>query len=224
MAGLKAMLAPFADRIQVVDTKVSEAGSAEAGRPSSTEAGSPGSVGLGSGDSQTVDLTLYDTFGRAQANQSDIRSIVADRRSGKVVIYSWNTHEQLVEAALAKGVKGYLSKSLRAPELVDNLVRIAAGDVIAPTHLLASDSPVETVGSWPGKREGLSLREAEVIALITQGYTNPEIADRIFVTVNSLKSYIRSAYRKMGVERRAQAVRWGISYGMLPPDGSKPQP
>ncbi len=69
--------------------------------------------------------------------------------------------------------------------------------------------------TWPGQREGLSARESEVIALVTQGYTNPEIAARTFITVNSVKTYIRSAYRKMGVERRAQAVRWGIEHGML---------
>ncbi|MFC5337667.1 response regulator transcription factor [Leucobacter denitrificans] len=210
VAGLKAMLAPFSDRIEVVDTEVG------------------GLVGR----QQPVDLTLYDTFGRAQSNQDDLAAILADTRSGKVVVYSWNTHEHLVAEALAKGVTGYLSKSLGAPELVDSLVRIAGGAVVVPAGVPdrepvpnpsapnspVPNSPAEDIGSWPGKREGLSVREAEVIALITQGYTNPEIADRIYVTVNSLKSYIRSAYRKMGVERRSQAVRWGIAHGMLPPD------
>ena len=55
-----------------------------------------------------------------------------------------------------------------------------------------------------------------MIALITQGLTNPEIAARSYITGNSLKSYIRSAYRKMGVERRSQAVLWGIKHDFQP--------
>lgn len=58
-----------------------------------------------------------------------------------------------------------------------------------------------------------------MVALITQGLTNWEIVARSYITMNSLKSYIRSAYRKMGVERRSQAVRWGMEHGMLPPGG-----
>ncbi|MGO3147846.1 MAG: response regulator transcription factor [Leucobacter sp.] len=196
VAGLRSMLAPFADRINVVETDV-----------------------RGQAD-QPVDLTLYDTFGRAQIDQRDIDEVIADPLSGRVILYSWNTHEDLVSAALAKGSWGYLSKSLTASELVELLERVGGGEVVRPKSAEAPEQQSESAGVWPGRREGLSLREAEVIALITQGYTNPEIAARIYVTVNSLKSYIRSAYRKMGVERRAQAVRWGISHGMLPTDES----
>ena len=73
-----------------------------------------------------------------------------------------------------------------------------------------------TPPDWPGRRTGLSAREAEVIALITQGFTNDEIARNCYLSINSVKSYIRSAYRKMGVERRSQAVLWGVQHGMDP--------
>lgn len=55
---------------------------------------------------------------------------------------------------------------------------------------------------------GLTCREREVLALIAEGLSNQEIAGRLFVTCNTLKSYMRSAYRKVGVRTRAQAVRW----------------
>lgn len=70
------------------------------------------------------------------------------------------------------------------------------------------------IADWPGRNAGLSPREAEVIALITQGATNEEIARGCYLSINSVKSYIRSAYRKMGVERRRQAVLWGVRNGM----------
>ena len=70
--------------------------------------------------------------------------------------------------------------------------------------------------AWPGKEHGLTVREAEIIALITQGLSNQEIADRSYLSINSVKTYIRTAYRKIGVERRAQAVLWGIKHGFEP--------
>ena len=71
----------------------------------------------------------------------------------------------------------------------------------------------EWAGEWPGQDAGLSERESEMIALITQGLTNQEIAEQAYVSINSIKSYIRSAYRKIGVTRRAQAVAWGMQNG-----------
>ena len=69
---------------------------------------------------------------------------------------------------------------------------------------------------WPGKEHGLTVRESEIVALITQGLSNQEIAERSYLSINSVKTYIRTAYRKMGVERRSQAVLWGIRHGFEP--------
>ena len=71
-------------------------------------------------------------------------------------------------------------------------------------------------GDWPGRAHGLSARESEVLALIAQGLSNQEIADGAFLSINSVKTYIRSAYRKIGVERRTQAVLWATGNGFVP--------
>jgi NarL family two-component system response regulator LiaR len=68
-------------------------------------------------------------------------------------------------------------------------------------------------GDWPGRSAGLSPRETEVIALIARGLSNQEIAERAHVSPHSIKSYIRGAYRKIGVERRTQAVLWALTNG-----------
>ena len=56
----------------------------------------------------------------------------------------------------------------------------------------------------------------EVIALIAQGLSNQEIAARAFLSIISVKTDIRSAYRKIGVERRTQAVLWATQNGFVP--------
>lgn len=60
-----------------------------------------------------------------------------------------------------------------------------------------------------------------MITLISRGLSNAEIAEQTFLSPNSVKSYIRSAYRKIGVQRRSQAVAWGIDHAMVP-DRTRP--
>ena len=63
--------------------------------------------------------------------------------------------------------------------------------------------------------EDLSPRELDVIRLITNCYTNQEISDRLYVSLNSVKTYVRGAYRKIGATTRSHAVVWGVRNGLL---------
>lgn len=160
-----------------------------------------------------VDIVLYDTFGQTQGDGVGLEDLVRDS-GAKVVIYSWNLKPELVDRAVDAGASGYLSKMLTGPEIVDALARVLRGEVV----ILAGnrETSVGGAGDWPGQSAGLTPREAEVMALITQGLSNQEIADRAYLSINSVKTYIRSAYRKVGVERRAQAVLWGVAHGFQP--------
>lgn len=161
-----------------------------------------------------VDIVLYDTFGQIQGTGIDLEDFVRNSGGAKVVIYSWNLDPGLIEEALAGGASGYLSKVLTGPAIVEALERIHHGEIV----VLAGDfeSSADGAGDWPGREAGLSPREAEILALITQGLSNQEIADRAFLSINSVKTYIRSAYRKIGVTRRTQAVIWGLEHGFKP--------
>ena len=68
---------------------------------------------------------------------------------------------------------------------------------------------------YPGQQQGLSRRESEILRLVVAGHGNQQIADALYLSINSVKTYIRSAYRKMDVTSRAQAVVWGIQHGFL---------
>lgn len=195
--GLEQMLSAHADRIRVVELDVN--------------------MPVG----QAVDVTLYDTFSQPEVDRAEFDRVLGQSLSGRVVIYTWNTHADLVRTALSKGVAGYLSKTLGADDLVSALERIHRGEVVVlPPR---SREPVRDEdllqGDWPGRDHGLTAREAEVVALITQGLTNQDIAARSYLSINSVKSYIRSAYRKMGVDSRSRAVLWGIEHGMTPDRG-----
>lgn len=187
VAGVAALLAD--ERIEVIETAVS--------LPIVTD----------------VDIVLYDTFGQVQGDRLDLEDFVRDS-AAKVVIYSWNLEPELIARAMEAGASGYLSKVLTGPEVVTALERIMDGEtIVLPGE---DEASAGGAGDWPGRAVGLSPREAEVVALITQGLSNQEIADRAYVTINSVKTFVRSAYRKMGVGTRTQAILWGVANGFLP--------
>jgi NarL family two-component system response regulator LiaR len=160
-----------------------------------------------------VDIVLYDTFGQIHGRGIDLEDFVRDA-GAKVVIYSWNLSPALIDQAIAQGARGYLSKVLTGPAIVAALERIMNGEIV----ILPGDheSDIGGEGDWPGRVAGLTSREAEIVALITRGLSNREIAERAFLSSNTVKSYIRSAYRKIGVDRRPDAVLWGVENGFLP--------
>lgn len=192
VAGVAGMLEKFRDRIEVVEL--------DANRQVVSD----------------VDVVLYDTFAQAQGSGIDLEHLLHGS-GAKVVVFSWNLQPELVEQAMRRGCSGYLSKALTAEEVVKSIEAIQAGETVVETQLPV-DSDLEA-GDWPGRAHGLTQRESEVVALITQGLTNQEIADRAYLSINSVKTYIRTAYRKIGVERRSQAVSWGMQHGFSPDFG-----
>jgi DNA-binding NarL/FixJ family response regulator len=160
-----------------------------------------------------VDVILHDTFGQVHGDGVSLDRLNPGG-SARVVVFSWNLDASLIRSALAKGMSGYLSKSLTGIQIVEAIERVSAGEVVV---LIGDDeSSVGGLGDWPGRDVGLSPREAEVVSLICQGLTNQEIADRAFLSINSVKTYIRSAYRKMGVAGRVGAVSWSLQNGFQP--------
>jgi DNA-binding NarL/FixJ family response regulator len=164
--------------------------------------------------SDLVDIVLYDTFAQPESDHDEISVLIHNPRARRVAVYTWNFHPELVESACKQGVHGYLSKALPARDLVTALEAIHAGDIVI------SDPPfrARSIGglNWPGRSEGLTDRESEILALITQGNSNAEVAKLTYLSPNTVKSYIRTIYRKINVTSRTQAVLWGVRHGFTP--------
>ena len=161
-----------------------------------------------------VDIVLYDSFAQIEGEGLDLEDFVRDSGGAKVVVYSWNLDPRLIEQVVARGASGYLSKVLTGAPIVAALERVMHGEIVILPGL--RESSVNAAGDWPGRSIGLTPREAEIIALITHGLNNEEIAKRAFLSINSVKTYIRTAYRKMNVSSRSQAVLWGVDHGFRP--------
>ncbi len=192
LRGLAQMLAGYRDRIEVVQIDADE----------------PVTV--------DVDIALYDTFAQGEADQDAIEALVANDHARRVVVYTWAFAPALIEVALSKGARGYLSKKLSAADLVESLLAIHDGELVVSAEPARASAVAGH--DWPGRDVGLTERESEVVALITQGRSNKEIAEMTYLSASSIKMYIRSSYRKMQVSRRTQAVLWGLEHGFQPPD------
>ena len=161
-----------------------------------------------------ADIVLYDNFAQPESDHDELSTLVANPRARRVVVYTWNFAPELVESARRQGVSGYLSKTLPARDLVAALEAVHAGEQVV------SDAPRRARSTpgldWPGRAEGLTDRESEILALITQGMSNADVARLTFLSPNTVKSYIRSLYRKIDVASRTQAVLWGVAHGFTP--------
>jgi DNA-binding NarL/FixJ family response regulator len=161
-----------------------------------------------------VDIVLYDSFAQPESDQDEIGVLVANPRAHRVVVYTWNFHPGLIQNARRLGAHGYLSKTLAARDLVAALESVHAGEVVVSDPPRRARSAIGL--DWPGRGEGLTDRESEILALITQGKSNADVAALTFLSPNTVKSYIRTIYRKIDVASRTQAVLWGVNNGFIP--------
>jgi DNA-binding NarL/FixJ family response regulator len=158
----------------------------------------------------TVDIVLFDAFAQVVGDGVNLADHLYEN-GAKVVVFTWSSHPESVARALRQGAAGYLSKGLTAGELVEAIEAIHDGEVVTSPHVEHGDARGE--GDWPGRDAGLSPREAEMVAFIVKGLSNQEIADAAYLSINSVKTYVRNAYRKLGVERRPQAALWALQNG-----------
>ncbi len=193
-AGLPVLLAPFADRAVLVDR------SDALDRP------------------DAIDVVLYENRLRSAGVTSQVASLI-DGGAGVAVAFSWGPPE---DGTTPDGVV-CLPKTLTAAQLVVALEEVVEGRHPG-LHVPPSgdaDRPAATVAPRPPAPDPdvlvLTAREHDVLSLITAGLPNRDIAARLGLSLNSVKTYIRTAYRKIGAERRTQAMLWGLEHGLTSP-------
>ncbi|MGI8939335.1 MAG: LuxR C-terminal-related transcriptional regulator [Iamia sp.] len=173
---------------------------------------------------EETDIALLECFAMT-AGAERIKEVAEHPLISRVAMYTWGNDPELIDAALSFGVGGYLSKGLPGDALARALVAIHSGEQVVATHELGrgatqADERTEEGRRWPGRGDGLTERESEVLALITQGRSTREIADALYLSTNSIKTHTRKLYRKLDVSSRTQAALWGIDHGFRPDRGA----
>jgi DNA-binding NarL/FixJ family response regulator len=198
--GLKAMLAAFGDRVAVVGQAV---GAERA---------------LAVVDEFDPDIVLCDV--RMQGSSGlDVCADLRGRSPGrKVVMLSVYDDEQYLFQALRVGASGYLLKSISSDELVRQLEFVHGGETAIDPGMAAR--AVDTAARlqrdefWPGARQGLTQRESEILSCVVSGLSNKGIATKLVIGDETVKTHLRSVYRKLGVSDRTGAVATALREGI----------
>lgn len=136
----------------------------------------------------------------------------------KVVMLSVYDDEQYLFQALRVGASGYLLKSISSEDLVRQLELVRDGETAIDPGLAAR--AVDTAARmqrdefWPGARHGLTQRESEILSLMVTGLSNRAIATRLVIGDETVKSHLRSIYRKLDVSDRTSAVATALREGI----------
>jgi DNA-binding NarL/FixJ family response regulator len=144
----------------------------------------------------------------------------------KVLMLTTYADDRSVIDALRAGARGYLTKDSGADEIRRALDQVTRGQAaIDPTvqHHLVDALSARPAAPYsrpvPELPDGLTPREAEVLALIAAGLSNGEIAERLCVNETTVKSHVNHLFAKTGVRDRAQAVTYAYRHGLAdPPD------
>lgn len=202
MRGLEAIASDHPDRVLLVP-----------GPQLDLPPGAPGSPSLSGPEPEVV---LYDalSLGDLRDGETHEFDLLVKESAAAVVVLARDLRPDLAARALARGADGCVSLEADGEETLATVEAAAAGELAGDF----AQGPGMGTTIRLGEAQGLSDREVEILGLITQGLTNIEIAERCFLSINSVKTYIRHAYRKIGVRDRSQAVVWCLQHGFSPPD------
>jgi DNA-binding NarL/FixJ family response regulator len=144
--------------------------------------------------------------------------------SVKILMLTTFGYDEYVKAAIDKGAVGYLLKDISSTELLASIRAAQSGvRIISPQVLEGiAGTPRRTVerqAAPPWLRE-LTGRERDILSLVVRGFSNEEIAEKIFLSLQTVKNYLSSIYAKMGVENRFRAMRLAMEHKIdrFPPE------
>ncbi len=198
--GLKAMLAAFGDRVQVVGQAV---GTDRA---------------LAVVDDLDPDIVLCDVRMQGSSGLDLCLQLRARDPNRKVVMLSVYDDEQYLFQALRVGASGYLLKSIGSDELVRQLEFVHLGQTALDPGMAAraadTAARLQRDEFWPGARQGLTQRESEILSYVVNGLSNRGIATKLVIGDETVKSHLSSIYRKLGVTDRTGAVATALREGI----------
>lgn len=140
------------------------------------------------------------------------RHVLAARSEAKVLVLTTFDDDDHLYPALAAGASGFLVKDTDPDDLIDAIRRTAAGEFTVSPHLLrrlvsrAVEAGSASAGTDP---VALTEREQDLLPLIVEGLSNQEIADRLHLSITTVKTYVANLIEKVGVQNRVQLAVYG---------------
>jgi DNA-binding NarL/FixJ family response regulator len=200
--GIQAVLAKHGDRVRLVGHVISDHADAEVLRD------------------VRPDVVLMPLCCERGHSALTLASEVEQKHSVPVLVLSESSDERLLYEALRLGVTGYLLNSVGGAQLAEALAQASQGvavlDPALATAVALSAAHASGLGGSSGAQLGLTRRECDVLRLLANGLSNRRIADELSLGDETVKTHLRSIYKKLGVQDRTQAVALTLRQGLFP--------
>ena len=172
-------------------------------------------------------IVLLTVANAATAVSPLLREIYSDLGAAiPVILLNLADDDERLLDALALGVRGIIDNNADGARLTESIREVLNGEITISKRL-ASRLVVEYVASSTerprratraGARNGdLSDRELEVLSRLAKGETNRKIAERMFISIHTVRAHVRSLMQKLHVQNRVQAATWALKNGLVQP-------
>lgn len=166
-----------------------------------------------------MDIGLPDMDG-IDAGQQIMRNLPGT----KVLAITGLESTEIVQEAMRSGFHGYLHKHAPSSELIESLRLVASGQAVMPQSAAQRLATRATGGPEGGDSAAsrLTTREREVLALLAQGADTRDIAERLFLSRNTIRTHVQNILAKLDVHSRLEAAAYAVRHGIVtPPDGRR---
>ncbi len=168
-------------------------------------------IGINIVEKESVNLIIMDLGLPGMNGIEATQKIKEYNKEIKVVILTSHNDDQEVLNSLKAGANAYCSKEINPKRLIQVVQSVLDGAAwfdpsISNIVLQAATKSQDSIKSSPEKDYGLTARETQILKLITEGYSNIEIAKELFVSINTTKAHVASILQKLEVDDRLQAA------------------
>lgn len=160
------------------------------------------------------DLVVLDIAMPGKDGLAVAERLRADHPEVAVLLLSMHDDDASLQRAVSLGIKGFVSKSASVDELLEALRAVRDGGSYLSSGVATRVMEI-AAGRSTTSDLGLTAREREILALLTEGQRPGEIADGLFLSIKTVKNHLTSIYTKLGVETGAQAVAEAYRRGLV---------
>ncbi len=162
------------------------------------------------------DVVLLDVHLPGGGGQDVVSAVNATHPDVRFLALSASDAPEDVIAVIRSGARGYVTKTISGPDLVDAIRRVAAGDAVFSPRLAgfvrdacaAGPAGPQVRPAFDDELDQLTPRERDVLRLIARGYTYTEIGRELFISAKTVESHVSSVLRKLQLSTRHQLTRW----------------
>src|SRR5213078_4119858 len=153
------------------------------------------------------------------------RRIKEERSRTAVIMVTMHDNPAYLREAVRAGAAGYLLKDVSKDDLIDAIRQVATGGAFIESQMLKGMLSEMKPGSTtaPAARN-LTKREREILALVAEGLSNREIADKLVLSPETVKSHVAAILEKLNVSDRTQAAIYAVRNGLVKQPATRPPP